>query len=138
MTPIPAHQLDICERMGLAVVDTPASAEVVVDAVIGYSLKGAPRGRSLELIEAVPSLAAAVVSLDTPSGLNVTTGDVPGAVVRADATLTLALPKSGLRGPDCVGELYLGDISVPPSVYDDMGAGPAPDFSTNPILRIDV
>lgn len=136
MTPIPAHQLDICERMGIAVVDTPAPAEVVIDSVIGYSLKGAPRGRSLELIDAIPALGATVISLDTPSGLNVTTGDVPGAVVQADATLTLALPKSGLRGRDCVGELYLGDISVPPSVYADMGAGPTPDFSASAILRI--
>ena len=84
----------------------------------------------------VPSLVGSVISLDTPSGLNVTTGDIPGAVVHADTTLTLALPKSGLRDQTCVGALYLGDISVPPSVYQTMGTGPAPDFSRSPILQI--
>ncbi len=76
------------------------------------------------------------MSLDTPSGLNVTDGSVPGAVVRADATLTLALPKVGLRAAPQVGELYLADISVPPSVYVAIGAGPAPDFTHSSIIRI--
>lgn len=42
--------------------------------------------------------------------------------VHADATLTLALPKCGLEAPvaaSAVGDLYLGDISIPPSPYVD-------------------
>ena len=106
--------------------------------MIGYSLRGAPRGASEALILAVARdrrSAAPVISLDTPSGLDVTTGEAPGAVVDADATLTLALPKVGLRGSPHVGELYLADISVPPSVTAGYGSTPPP-FRAGPILRV--
>ena len=131
---VPGHQLDTLQRMGIAATD-PGNADVAIDALIGYSLRGAPTGRTATLIEQMPQTADAVVSLDTPSGLNVTTGEVPGVVVVADATLTLALPKLGLREAREVGELYVGDISVPPQVMDQVGARP-PNFADSPILRV--
>ncbi|MGI9016019.1 MAG: NAD(P)H-hydrate epimerase [Euzebya sp.] len=137
LTPVPAHQLDILGRMGVPVVtDVVVPADVVVDALIGYSLQGQPRGRVARLIANLGAFGRHVVSLDTPSGLDVTDGSVPGVVVRADATLTLALPKTGLRYRDEVGELYLADISVPASVYLAMNVGPAPDFGQGQLLRI--
>ncbi len=134
MGPVPAHQLDIVERMGIERVPSLMPADVVVDAVIGYSLTGAPRGRSAELIAAIGD-ARTVVSLDTPSGLDVTTGAIPGLVVSADATVTLALPKIGLRHALQAGELYLADISVPPSVGGGFGAE-APPFGHRGLLRL--
>ena len=138
-TGVPGHQLDILERMQVSVSPpdgSPASdVDVSIDALIGYSLRGAPRGRSAELIEMINNADAAVVSLDTPSGLNVSTGEAPGVIVQAGATLTLALPKDGLRGSPYVGELYLGDISVPAAVMTNLGAA-APDFSQSPLLHI--
>ncbi|MCP4309331.1 MAG: NAD(P)H-hydrate epimerase, partial [bacterium] len=63
---------------------------------------------------------APVLSLDTPSGLDTTSGTVFEPAMRAAATMTLALPKAGLLGDAAervVGELYLADISVPPQLY---------------------
>lgn len=134
MGPVPAHQLDILHRMGVASVEHLPPADVSIDAVIGYSLRGAPRGRSAQLIEAMGG-AGTVVALDTPSGLDVTTGAIPGVVVRADATVTLALPKVGLRHAGQVGELYLADISVPPSVGGGFGVD-APPFDHNGLLHL--
>jgi NAD(P)H-hydrate epimerase len=136
MGPVPAHQFDILERMGLPVHPEPRRADVVVDALIGYSLKGEPRGRIGELIGWVGEVGGLVVSLDTPSGVNVTEGSVPGVAVDADATMTLALPKIGLRHAPQVGELYVADISVPPSVFATIGVDPAPDFSKNSIIHV--
>ena len=136
---VPGHQLDILQRMGVSVVEDdrlPGDSEVVIDALIGYSLKGAPRGRLGELVEWANTSNASTVALDTPTGLDVTDGSTPGEFVRAAATLTLALPKVGLRGHLAVGDLYLADISVPPAVYEAMNAGPAPDFARSPIVRI--
>ncbi len=133
---VPGQQLDIADRMGIAIDQPLAKADVVVDALIGYSLSGVPRGRVAELIDYTSAQHGIIVALDTPSGLDVTAGSTPGAVVKADATLTLALPKVGLRDSPEVGELYVGDISVPPGVYDSVDAGPAPDFTKSPILRI--
>jgi NAD(P)H-hydrate epimerase len=125
MTAVPAHQLDILERMGVTIVDTRsvaglAPADVVLDGLIGYSLKGAPQGGAAELIRWANSQSAPVLALDVPSGLDATTGTVFDPTIQATATMTLALPKEGLDGPAMashVGELYLADISVPPGLY---------------------
>ena len=138
MTPVPAHQLDIVDRMGIDVdpATTPASSSVAIDALIGYSLAGAPRGRTAALIEAV-GRHDKVVALDVPSGLDAATGQTPGVVVSADATLTLALPKHGLRGHESTGRLFVADISVPPGVYRRMGVhGSVPPFAQESIVEI--
>jgi NAD(P)H-hydrate epimerase len=120
-----ANQLHILRKAGLEPVELPKAVEVVhrsqlvVDALIGYSLRGVPRGRAAELIELCNTHAPRVLSLDLPSGLNATTGEVPGAVVRPQRTLTLALPKTGLAAVH--GELYLADIGIPPQVYHPLG-----------------
>lgn len=134
MTPVPAHQLDIVQRMGVEQRDILPDADVVIDSIIGYSLHGAPHGTTAKLIDDIQN-AATVVSLDTPSGLDVTSGIAPGTVVSAEATLTLALPKQGLRRSPHVGELYLADISVPPSVTAQFGMQ-SPRFGHHGIVRI--
>ncbi|MEM8705874.1 MAG: NAD(P)H-hydrate epimerase [Actinomycetota bacterium] len=132
---VPAHQRRILGAMGVPVVDAWSDVDLLLDAVIGYSLRGAPIGRSQALIDAMNDEPAPVLSLDTPSGLDVTTGATPGSVVSADATLTLAAPKVGLADAGEVGALFVADISVPPSVLTALGAA-APDFSAAPVVPI--
>ncbi|MCP4305832.1 MAG: NAD(P)H-hydrate epimerase [bacterium] len=123
MTPVPAQQLRILEELGIAILhhDLPySSADLILDGLIGYSLKGDPRGRAAQLIQWANDADAPVLSLDTPSGLDTTSGTVFEPAMRAAATMTLALPKAGLLGDAAervVGELYLADISVPPQLY---------------------
>ncbi len=136
-TPVPGHQYEILQRMGVPTEADPRNSDVIIDALIGYSLKGAPRGRIGELIAGLGQNGGSIASLDTPSGLDTTNGSAPGEVVAATLTMTLALPKVGLREAKSVGELYLADISVPPTVYDRLGAGPAPDFTRSSIIRLD-
>jgi len=110
-------------------------AQIVVDALIGYSLRGAPRGRAAELIDLCNERAARVISLDVPSGLDATSGQAPGQVVRPDRTLTLALPKTGLRSVP--GELYLADIGIPPEVYQQLGLTVKPPFGGRYWVRLE-
>lgn len=135
LSPVASHQFDILRRMGLETILTPVEADVIVDALIGYSLRGAPRGSTAELISHTTRSGEPVVSLDNPSGLDVTTGKAPGAVVSAELTVTLALPKIGLRSAPQVGAMLLADISVPRSVTEALGPA-APDFSTDTLLRV--
>jgi NAD(P)H-hydrate epimerase len=141
---VPGEQLDILRRMGVPVgLDTPpvtlrqaqddARPALVIDGVIGYSLKGAPRGAAAELIRWANAAGAPILALDAPSGVDTATGVVFDPAIRATATMTLALPKAGLRAPgvaEVVGELYLADISVPPALY----AEPALELSVGPIF----
>jgi NAD(P)H-hydrate epimerase len=144
--PVPGHQLEILRRMGVAVetaggVGSSAPADLVIDGVIGYSLRGAPRGAASDLIRWANGQQAPILSLDVPSGVDSTTGTVFDPAISATATMTLALPKDGLRAPGVektVGELYLADIGVPPQLY----ANPAlqlhvgPVFAAGEILRV--
>jgi NAD(P)H-hydrate epimerase len=106
--------------------DAIRSAQLVVDALIGYGLRGAPRGKAAQLIELCNQHAARVLSLDVPSGLDSTTGAAPGQVVRPERTLTLALPKTGLQG--IPGDLYLADIGIPPQVYERLKLSTGQNF----------
>lgn len=122
---VPHHQLRVLKHVGVEVhnvVPPPAAASaLIIDGLIGYSLRGAPRGRAAELIRWANQSGSEVLSLDVPSGLDATTGSALDPVIHATATMTLALPKAGLaRGAasSVVGELYLADIGVPPKLYE--------------------
>ena len=122
---VPAHQLEIVQNLAVNVtvgneIPTKESFDIVLDGLIGYSLKGAPRGSAATLISWANDQTAPVLSLDAPSGVDTSTGQVFDPAIKADATMTLALPKEGLRAEGVnaqVGELYLADIGVPPQLY---------------------
>jgi NAD(P)H-hydrate epimerase len=134
---VPARQLEILDGMRIPVlVGAVAPADLIIDALIGYSLRGDPRGRTRELIQWVNTAETPVLSLDTPSGLNVTTGEAADPCVEAAATMTLALPKRGLLDAPQVGELWLADISVPPSVYRAFDLEVGSLFEEDTIVRL--
>jgi len=110
------------------------SAALIVDALIGYSLRGAPRDMSLRLIEGMCRSRNPVLSLDIPSGTDATTGEIPGQAVRPSRTLTLALPKTGLS--ETPGDLYLADIGLPPELFDHVGISLPQIFRNNDTVRL--
>ena len=138
---VPTHQRHILEAMGISNRDTIDldRVDLVVDAMIGYGLTGDPRGAIAEWITRVNDSRRPVLALDTPSGLNTTTGSPGNPCLRAAATMTLALPKTGLISPEAsayVGDLYLADISVPPQLYASLGIELSPIFIHDTILKI--
>jgi NAD(P)H-hydrate epimerase len=141
---VPAHQLDILQRMNVPIVglaSLPATPSLILDAIIGYSLSGSPRGAAADLIRWANRQEAPILSLDTPSGLDVTSGTAHDPTIRAAATLTLALPKRGLMDPQSaryVGELYLADISVPPELYTKMGIAVPPLFAESDLIAVNL
>lgn len=136
------HQLRILQQAGLNAAPSSEAESLIggagltIDSLIGYSLKGAPRGRTAELIAQCNELAHRVISLDLPSGVHATTGETPGSVVSPHRTLTLALPKTGLGKVQ--GELYLADIGIPPEVYAPLGISFEPFFGGAYWVRIEV
>jgi NAD(P)H-hydrate epimerase len=144
---VPGHQLSILRTMGVPChvgkeIDALSSVDLVVDGLIGYSLQGAPRGGVADLIRWANQQDSPVLSLDVPSGIDAGSGQVFDPATRSTATLTLALPKVGLRATDAVdlvGELYLADIGVPPSLYSSpsLALPPVgPIFATGDIVRL--
>lgn len=138
------HQLAILDRMDIPVrepaeVEALPDADLVIDGLLGFSLRGDPRGEAARLIRMANDHPAPVVAIDLPSGLNATTGHVGDPCIQASMTVTLALPKTGLlTAPQAVtGEIWLADIGVPSSVYDRIGVQVPPDlFSTGSPNRL--
>lgn len=124
---VTAQQWASLSHLGIVRGDAAAvgrGADLVLDGLLGYSLRGNPSRPLAGLMETVASGTAPVLAMDLPSGLHPDTGALSQPTLAATATLTLAAPKRGLLAAAArawVGELYLADIGVPPVVYTDLG-----------------
>ncbi|MBI4234329.1 MAG: NAD(P)H-hydrate epimerase, partial [Chloroflexi bacterium] len=139
------HQAAILERMGLSLLGPPMGArhlhqaDLIVEALLGYRQQGAPREPLAGLIEAANGSRTPILALDVPAGLEPTTGEVQPCCIRAAATLTLALPKTGLaRGQQAgvVGQLFLADIGVPRAAFRALGLALSPLFQRVSLLPL--
>ena len=104
---------DILRARGREIVEE--QPDVVIDALLGTGLKGAPRVETSRLIEEINGGGAPVLAVDIPSGVNASTGEVAGAAVRADVTVTMHGPKVGLAvapGRFLAGEVVVADIGL--------------------------
>ena len=70
--------------------------DVIVDALLGIGLHDAPHEDAARMIELINASGRPVVAVDVPSGVNASTGEVPGAAIRAEATVTFGAAKVGL------------------------------------------
>jgi ADP-dependent NAD(P)H-hydrate dehydratase / NAD(P)H-hydrate epimerase len=107
---------EILRGQGREVVDQ--GPDVVVDALLGTGLKDAPREETSRLIEQINGAGVSVLAVDIPSGVNASTGEVAGAAVRADVTVTMHGPKVGLAvapGRFLSGEVVVADIGLEPA-----------------------
>jgi hydroxyethylthiazole kinase-like uncharacterized protein yjeF len=99
-----------------------SKATVIVDAIFGTGLASPARGLFAAVIQDINKSKAFKVAVDIPSGLSSDTFAIIGPCVKADLTVSLAAAKVAHVFPpaeDCVGELKIGDISVPPYLFED-------------------
>jgi hydroxyethylthiazole kinase-like uncharacterized protein yjeF len=85
-------------------------ADVVIDALFGTGFHGAPRDDAAKLIDRINTADAPVVAVDLPSGIDASTGEIEGAAVTADVTVTMHAPKVGLVVAP--GRFHAGDVEV--------------------------
>jgi hydroxyethylthiazole kinase-like uncharacterized protein yjeF len=108
-------------RLGAEVVDVGAelpAADVVVDAIFGTGFHGEPRAEAARSIEAIQSAGVPVVSVDIPSGVDASTGEIAGAVVEATTTVTFHGEKVGLAvapGSLQTEHVEIADIGLEPA-----------------------
>jgi NAD(P)H-hydrate epimerase len=144
--PAAAKQLEIVRQLPVSVVFAGNQAEyidwcschLIIDAIFGYGLNRPAEGMVSDIIQTINTLDCPVLSLDSPSGLDTTNGHISDKVIKADATLALALPKTGLLkngAQTYVGQLFIGDISVPPLLYCQLGIKVNPVFTKYPIVQ---
>jgi NAD(P)H-hydrate epimerase len=89
--------------------------DVIVDALLGTGMKGAPRDETARMVEQINGAGVPVVAVDIPSGVDGSTGEVAGAAVRADVTVTMHGRKVGLAvapGRFLAGDVVVADIGI--------------------------
>jgi NAD(P)H-hydrate epimerase len=109
--------LRVLAEAGREAGEEPDGADLVIDALFGTGFHGAPREDAAARIESINAAGAPVVAVDLPSGVDASTGEVAGAVVHADVTVTMHAPKVGLAvapGRFHGGEVEVADIGLEP------------------------
>jgi NAD(P)H-hydrate epimerase len=110
---VPFEVLDMPEHWAY-VSEIGIDAEIIVDGLLGTGVSGELRGVVADAVRFVDAQAdrALVVAIDMPSAME----------VRADLTVTMGLPKTGIAEPeniDCVGNVEVVDLGIPPEFIDE-------------------
>jgi NAD(P)H-hydrate epimerase len=124
--------MGILEEKGRAVrsaEEAPLSdADVIIDALFGTGFHGEPREEAARRIAEINAAGRPVVSVDLPSGVDASTGEVAGACVQADLTVTFHGPKVGVEvapGRFRAGEVVVADIGLEPQKTEHRLVTPA-------------
>ncbi len=102
-----------------------ADAAVLVDGILGTGATGAPREPAAGVIRAMNASGRPIVALDIPTGVDPTTGAVPGDVVDAAVTVQFGWPKLGALqqpGRRYCGRIVAVEIAFPPLAPEQAGA----------------
>ena len=104
-------------------------ADLLIDALLGTGFSGKMRSLFLRLCGCInrakeKNPACSILAVDIPTGVNADTGEADGSAVKADATVTMALPKLGLYlypGAEHAGTVQVADIGMPSSLLKETG-----------------
>ncbi len=97
---------------------------VAVDALLGTGINSPVRDEYAEVIRQLNISIVPVVSVDIPSGINGSSGEVMGTAVSADLTVTFGFPKTGMAfypGKSYCGAVDIVDIGIPDEVVEESG-----------------
>ncbi len=97
-------------------------SHIIIDAIFGTGLTRPVEGIYKSLFEIVNEMAAQVISIDIPSGLDSDSGNLIGPHIRADATIALGQYKrSHCLAPaqEAMGERYRVDIGLAPQALEE-------------------
>lgn len=95
-------------------------AAVIVDALLGTGVRGAlrePIRSAVEVIDRARAAGVPIVAVDTPTAVDLSSGEPSVPAVRADLTVTFHRPKTGLttrRGAAYAGKVLVAPIGIPP------------------------
>jgi len=121
------ENLGIIDKMGVELIELEAekleeiegtmqNSDLIIDAILGTGLQGKVAGLKAKIIDLINVAGKEVVAIDVPSGLDADTGKIKGTCIKANHTITLALPKIGLLlfpGASYAGKITVEDIGIP-------------------------
>jgi ADP-dependent NAD(P)H-hydrate dehydratase / NAD(P)H-hydrate epimerase len=109
--------VELAQRAGKdALAGLVSWSDILVDAMLGIGLSSPPQGAYARAVAMVNESDKPVVAVDIPTGVDADTGEVRGAAVRADLTVTMGLLKRGLvfhPGARLAGKVKVADLGMP-------------------------
>ncbi len=97
----------------------PLTTDIWIDALFGIGLTRPLDSVCRQLVEHINQSQGHKIAIDTPSGLDVNTGQIFGACLKAQSTLTVGHPKPGFylnHGPEHCGKIHQLDIGFPKEI----------------------
>lgn len=130
-------QLEILNKMNIENSNKiDKDTDLIVDALLGYNIKGNPKGKYRDLIKQANKIKSKKVAIDIPSGVDPDSGETYKPFFKTDYTLTLALPKKGMQKTDNFGELYLVNIGIPKELYKQLNLKVDNYFKDKDVVKI--
>lgn len=121
-------------------INLSAKPKLVIDGLFGIGINRVLEEDWINFISEINAQQLRVLSVDIPSGIDATTGEVQGAAIRANETLTLGAPKTGLLNSASTD--YVGRLRVAPEIglvnrneTSNLQLNEAEDFSNFPPPR---
>lgn len=120
---IPIYELknlDQLEKIKRIIEDS----EIIIDAMLGTGLRGELAEPFRSVVNMINGLNKIVIAVDVPTGLNPDTGEIHGAAIKADYTITFHDIKPGLTNKkEYTGEVIIAGIGIPPEAELFIGKG---------------
>ncbi len=101
--------------------DELATADVIVDALLGIGASGPLREPLPDWVDAAAESGSMIVSADIPTGIDADSGRVQGTAIPADVTVTFSALKPGLvtfPGAEYAGDVVVADVGIAPALLD--------------------
>jgi len=108
--------------------------DVIYDCLIGYNLRGNPRGKFAEAIELMNNSKKLIVACDTPSGIDTDKGAIYSPYINASHIVFLSLPKIGCK--KLKAKKFVADIGVPADLYPKIGIVKRDYFNKEEIIKL--
>lgn len=112
------------------------TANIYIDALVGYGLDGEPRGNVADAVEKLEEWSAETISVDVPTGVDVDTGEGYTPHVSPKYTVTFGLPKKGLREGNA-GKIYVADIGIPVDATEEIGVNTRNLFTGESMIELE-
>lgn len=117
-------QLVIAKNIGVPVANNKLEEyTVIIDAIFGVGMNRELKGFTRQVVEDINRSGARVYAVDIPTGISSDTGNVLGAAIKADETITFGYMKLGMLlypGTDYVGKVTIADIGFPVKAFQSV------------------
>lgn len=140
------QNFNICQKLGIGMIHLnnvkdcnfiDLKSDCVIDALIGVGGSENVRGIALDLLKILSNFKGLKIAIDVPTGLNSENGMASEFAFKADYTITMFAPKTGMllnKGFDYCGKILIANLGVPISLSEGIANNFVLDWTSASML----